>query len=58
MFKNLKNLVSISSVDGKNQFSCLVNKKVHGQLSGVLQKNLFLEISQNSQENTCTEVFF
>ena len=25
---------------------------------GVLWKKLFLEISQNSQENTCTRVFF
>ena len=25
---------------------------------GVLQKNVFLEISQNSQENTCAKVSF
>ena len=27
-------------------------------IGGVLQKNVFLEISQNSQENTCVRVSF
>ena len=55
MFKNRKNLVSINSLGGKIQLSEW--KKSRSRPEVFCQKG-FLKISQNSQESTCTGVFF
>ena len=59
MFANIKSLVSISSLDCKKTVKLLSEWKC---LEAVLRrcsvKKLFLRISENSQENTCTEVSF
>ena len=53
MFKNRKNLVSISSLGGKKQW-----KKSRSNCPEVFCQKEFLKISQNSQESTYTEVFY
>ena len=55
MFKNRKNLVS-SSLGGKKQLS--ERKKSRSSRPEVFCQKGFLKILQNSQESTCTEVFF
>ena len=43
----------------KDAFSCLLGYlQIEAATGGVLQKKLFLEISQSSQQNTCTRVSF
>ena len=56
MFKNRKNLVSMSSLGGKKQ---LINEKNSrsSRLEMFYQKG-FLKTLQNSQESICTGVFF
>ena len=56
MFKNRKKLVSISSLGGKKQLSEW--KKSRSSRPEVFCQKGFLKISQNSQESTCTGVFF
>ena len=55
MFKNRKNLVS-SSLGGKKQLS--ERKKSRSSRPEVFCQKGFLKILQNSQESTCTGVFF
>ena len=55
MFKNRKNLVSISSWAAKKQLS--EGKKSRSSHLEVFCQKGFLKISQNPQENTCTGVF-
>ena len=42
----------------KQQNLRLVTQKIEAATRGVLWKNVFLEISQNSQESTCARVYF
>ena len=56
MFKNRKNLVSISSLGGKKQLSEW--KKSRSSCLEVFCQKGFLKILQNSQESTCNGVFF
>ena len=57
MFKNRKNLASIiSSLGGKKQFSEW--KKSRDSRPEVFCQKGSLKIPQNSQESTCTGVFF
>ena len=56
MFKNRKNQVSISSPGGKKQLSEW--KISRYSRPEVFHQKGFLKILQNSQESTCTGVFF
>ena len=59
MFKNIKNLVSISLLDGKKTVNLLSEwKSPEAVIQRCSVKMFFLEISQNSQENTALKSLF
>ena len=59
MFENIKNLVSITSLDCKKTFKLLSEWKCpEAVVRRCSVKKLFLRILENYQENTCTEVSF
>ena len=51
-YENTKNEIAISKAHCKKQ------SETEAATRGVLRKKVFLEISQNSQENTCARVSF